>query len=286
MTETAPIWHSPDDPPPFGLELYVRIPEMKREYMRSGWSELDPHLRITRPELMIVTGPPNHGKSQFVTALSASLAFHHGWKGAILQFEDDVERIREDFVKFWCGKKGCEPTVGDNRREALTWIDGMFKTVAPDEGEGGHRFDLDWAKGKIKEAATRHGCKFVVIDPWNEIEHTWHKGLTETQYLNDALRDLKRLSRRYRICLIIVTHPDKAAGRIKEIDDWDLYSISGGQAWNNKADHGVIVMRPDVENRDTYIKVSKSKRHLLMGKPGVVVMRLNALKATYEGAAS
>jgi len=25
MTELAPLWHTPDDPPPFGLELYVRI---------------------------------------------------------------------------------------------------------------------------------------------------------------------------------------------------------------------------------------------------------------------
>lgn len=259
-----------------------QIPEVKREYLRTGWIELDQHLKVTRPELMIVTGPPGDGKSQFVTALGASLAFSHGWRGAILQFEDDVERIREDFVKFFCGRSELEPTDPANRSQALAWVDQQFRTVSPDESEGEHRFDLDWVEAKLSEAARVHGCQFAVIDPWNEVEHTWHKGLTETQYLNDALRRLKRASRRLSMCLIIVTHPDKSAGRIKEIDEWDLYSISGGQAWNNKADHGIIVLRPDKAERETFIKVAKSKRHLVMGRPGTVVMRLNPLKATYE----
>jgi len=259
-----------------------QIPEVKREYLRTGWKELDTHLKVTRPELMIVSGPPGDGKSQFVTALGASLAYLHGWKGAVLQFEDDVERIREDFVKFWCGRREADPTVAENRAQALAWVDQQFRTVSPDESEGEHRFDLSWLDAKLTEAARVHGCQFAVIDPWNEVEHAWHKGITETQYLNDALRNLKRTSRRLSMCLIIVTHPDKAAGRIKDIEEWDLYSISGGQAWNNKADHGIIVLRPDKEKRETFIKVSKSKRHLVMGRPGIVVMRLNPLKATYE----
>lgn len=258
------------------------IPAFAREYVRSGWTDLDSHLRVTRPELMIVTGPPGDGKSQFVTALGAGLAANHAWRGAILQFEDDIERIRDDLVKYWCGRNNADPQQIEARKQALVWIDEHFRTVPPDESDGEHRLDLEWLKGKIKEAATRHGCKFVVVDPWNEIEHAWHKGFTETQYLNDALRDLKRMSRRYRICLIVVTHPDKSAGREKDIDQWDLYSISGGQAWNNKADHGVIVLRPDKDNRETFIKISKSKRHVTMGRPGTVVMRFDALRANYE----
>ena len=38
----------------------------------------------------------------------------------------------------------------------------------------------DWLKGAIEEAAGRHGCRWVLIDPWNEVEHLWaragHRG--------------------------------------------------------------------------------------------------------------
>lgn len=249
-----------------------------RASFNSGWKDLDRHLMLCEPETMIVTGPPNAGKSQVVLALCANQALHHGRKSAYLQFEDNPERNIEDLRRFAVSMvDGVE-----DRTSAMRWIDGHFFFVAPSESEGDQDLDLEWLKGVIKEAATRHGCKIVVIDPWNEVEHMWGRNESQALYLNRALRQLKRLARRYRITLIIVAHPDKQAGRGNtSIDQWSLYDIDGGAVWNNKADHGLIVFRePDVKT-ETYWKISKSKDWLRMGEPGTVRMQFKPASATY-----
>jgi twinkle protein len=139
----------------------------------SGWAKLDQHFRVVPPQLIVVTGRPNAGKSQWVIALVANLARLHGLKGAILQFEDNPDRNRRDLIRYakawatgdekWCIKE--DPT---------DWVDRMFKTISPNENiEDDLDFDLAWLKNAIEEAATRHGCRWILIDPWNEIEHLW-----------------------------------------------------------------------------------------------------------------
>jgi twinkle protein len=272
---------------PSRLVKFSEIPIVKREVVVSGWPELNPHLRITRPELMVITGPPGDGKTQFATALGCNLAHYHKWPGAIIQFEDDVERNREDLIRYWCSKQGIalsidrRPTEAE-KAQACQWIDRMFRTISPNEALDDVAVNLEWLRSNIAEAATRHGARWVVIDPWNEIEHVFAKGQTEAQYLNDAIRGLKRLGRRYQIMIIIVTHPHAAGGQTADIADWSLYAISGGAVWNNKADHGVIILRPDKDDPVSFVKVSKSKRHAIMGRPGTVRMRFNPLLATYQ----
>jgi twinkle protein len=273
------------------LSKLSSIPVVKRESVTCGWTEVSRHLRIERPEMLVITGPPGDGKSQFAMALGANLAHQHQWPGAILQFEDDVERGREDLTRYWIGRNRTMPngapldpreSTAEDRKAAAEWIDRYFRVIPPSEDLDDERCDLDWLKRTIAEAAIRHRCRWVLIDPWNEIEHMWGKGLTESQYLNDALRDIKKLARRYQLAIIIVAHPDKASCRLTDVEEWDLYSISGGQAWNNKADHGVVVLRPDKSDTTTFIRVSKSKRHATMGVPGIVRMHFKPLFGTYE----
>src|SRR5262245_52272022 len=123
---------------------------------------LNPHLRIARPELMVITGPPGDGKSQFGTALGCNLAHYHNWPGAIIQFEDDVERNREDLIRYWCGKHGIRLSIdrqptGQELAQANEWIDRMFRTISPNEDLDDVAVNLDWLRSNIEEAATRHG---------------------------------------------------------------------------------------------------------------------------------
>jgi hypothetical protein len=81
---------------------------------------------------------------------------------------------------------------------------------------------------------------------------------------------------------MLVAHPHAAGGQTADISDWSLYNISGGAVWNNKADHGIVVLRPDKDDPVSFVKISKSKRHSTMGRPGTVRMRFNPLLATYQ----
>lgn len=262
---------------PSKLVKFSDIPEAQRVPLTTGWRHADPFIKLVVPELAVVTGPPGAGKSQWALALGANLAHWHGLPGAILQFEDDVERNRADLIRYAMAEK--DIADGD-RAKALDWIDRMVRTMSPAETEDDDR-DLAWLKRTITEAAQRHGAKWVLIDPWNEVEHLWGKGQTETQYLNDALRTLKRLARRLQIILVVVTHPDKQGGQ-KEIDDLSLYDINGGAVWNNKADHGVIIWRENPTANETHVKIAKTKNHALMGRPGTFRMRYRPSAATFD----
>lgn len=243
----------------------------------SGWSGLDRHLMIVPPELVVVTGTPGAGKSQWTLALCANLARVHGLKGAILQFEDKPDRNRGDLLRYahsWSKGIAGEPTA---------WVDRMFRTIAPaEDADGEVDFNLDWLRTAIEEAATRHDCKWVLVDPWNEIEHVWRINETETGYTNQALRELKRLTRRYQIALIIVTHPSKSGGSGKSVEDMSLYDISGSAAWKNKADHGIIIARETPTAPETMVKIDKSKDFKTMGHPGTVRMKFEPERASFS----
>lgn len=247
----------------------------------SGWAEFDQHFMLVPPQLIIVTGKPNHGKSQWTLALVANLARLWGLKGAILQFEDNPERNRRDLIRY--AKAWCNQPRNGIVEEPAAWVDRMFKTISPnedmdDEGD----FNLDWLKSAIEEAATRHGCRWVLIDPWNEVEHLWGRQDTEATYLNRALRQLKRFGRRFQIAIFIVAHPTKEGGKAAAVEDATLYDINGGAVWNNKADLGVIVWAENVATPDRFVKVAKSKDFTRMGRPGIVQMRFETEHATFS----
>lgn len=247
----------------------------------SGWSGLDKHLMIVPPELMVVTGPPGAGKSQWTMALCCNLARIHGLKGAILQFEDNPERNRRDLLRY--ARSWTNQTSGGITEAPEAWVDRMFRTIAPSESfDADTDFNLAWIHEAIDEAAGRHGARWVLIDPWNEVEHIWKVNETETTYTNQALRDLKKLTRRHQIALIIVTHPTKGGAIAKTIEEFSLYDCSGSAAWKNKADHGIIVHRNDASSMETHIKIDKSKDFQTMGRPGIVRMAFAPERATFN----
>jgi len=246
----------------------------------TGWSGLDQHLMIVPPELMIITGTPGAGKSQWALALVSNLARIHKLPCTILQFEDKPDRNRRDLLAYANSWERQERFGISETPEA--WVDRMFKTIAPAQDRDDEvDFDLPWLIDTIEEAVIRHDAKVVLIDPWNEIEHAWKISENETGYTNQALRHLKRLTRRYQIALIIVTHPSKVGGMTKSVKDMTLYDISGSAAWKNKADHGIIVARETPSAIETYIKIDKSKDFRTMGCPGVVRMRFEPDRASF-----
>lgn len=252
------------------------------EIFGSGFAGLDDDpikLNFMIPELIVVTGEPGSGKSEFTTCVCANLANYHGLPGAILQFEDRSTRVRDTLIRYAMSQV---PTCKDSRQKAQEWVDQYFRTIEPEQNVSDDvDYNLAWLKGTLREARTRHGCRWVIIDPWNELEHIWDRSQNEAVYTNDALRKLKRLARAYQLMIFIVAHPSKEGGRMKEINDLDLYCIAGSSAWNNKADHGIIVHRPDKSKQDVYIKIAKSKDHLNMGRPGIVRMKYMPASARY-----
>lgn len=113
-------------------------------------------------------------------------------------------------------------------------------------------------------AVVRDGCKLLIIDPWNEIEHKRRRDESETEYANRAIRAIKHFMRACNVAVWIVAHPAKPDGGNTKNSVPGLYSISGSAAWANKADYGVVYSRPDKTNNIASIHVTKVR----MGLPG------------------
>ena len=46
----------------------------------TGWDAVDQNWRVQLGQLLVVTGIPGHGKSEWVDALTVNLAMRHGWR--------------------------------------------------------------------------------------------------------------------------------------------------------------------------------------------------------------
>jgi twinkle protein len=246
----------------------------------SGFKE---RMIICLPSLVVVTGKPGHGKSTFALNWMLSISRQYGVAGALIQFENDFERTRWEinaYVRAYRhdpDRDVVDPETGEvtgtkrNYARDPNFTRNLVRVIPPSAMPRAKR-DLMWLRGLIKEAAHRHGCKWVIIDPWNEVEQIWDRNLREDQFLNAALGDLRDIAKDYGIALIIVAHPDKNSGRNETIEQMSLYSISGGSAWKNKADLGVVVEREKdgsgVFTQNSFIKIDKSRDVRRMGAPG------------------
>jgi len=239
--------------------------------LSSGVAALDENLLLTFPELVTVTGVPGAGKSQWVLYYVCQLARIHGIKTALLQLEDNPMRNKHDignYARAW-------------KLDRDEFLSRHFMCLVPDhERSEDEDMTLTWLHETIREAACVHGCKVIVLDPWNEIEHQFGRSMTETQYTNEALRKMKKWARQYHIAIIVVAHPTKGVVE-KSIGDLSMYDVAGSASWANKSDHGIIIYREEY-SQETQIKVAKCKDHSRMGKPGVVTMKFNHTTSTFE----
>lgn len=249
------------------------IPPRRHEKIYdTGWSWLDRRMKLVRPELVVVTGIPGHGKGIWVRALCCNLAYRHGLRAAMLTPEDPAYYVKQNLYRFALHKLAT-PTSYDHDA-ANKWVDDHFRLSTPGEDVA---LTLDFLEAEMESAAFHHGCQIFVADPWNEFHHDMGN-LTETQYIERALVRLKKKARQLAMILFIVAHPRKTEG------EPDLYSISGSANWKNKCDHGVIIHRlenpvvdgvhPEEILSDTaYVILEKCKRHDTMGTPGRVLAR-------------
>jgi twinkle protein len=160
------------------------------------------------------------------------------------------------------------------------WIDSHFLTVPPPEDiEQTEDKTLAWLLDRIEEAATRHGCKVILLDPWNEVEHAWGVNETETAYTGRALRQLRALARRYQLLILVVTHPSKAGG-LKGADEMTPYDIAGSAHWANKPDHVILIHRERGAD-ETIVNIAKSRDYRRRGCPGVMRLRFDFRTATF-----
>jgi twinkle protein len=243
----------------------------------SGFPGLSEHYRLRLGDFCVVSGVPGMGKTTFVNDLVCRMVMRHHWPACFASFEQIPQIDQRRALRTWFGGGLAKDLDAETLARADRWIDENFSFVVP--GEDSYP-TVPWVLDRFAASALRHGTRLFVLDPWNELEHDRPNGISLTEHVGTALRDMKAFARKYEAHLIVVAHPAKLKRENGQYPMPTLYDISDSAHWANKADIGIIVHRKSDD--ETIIKIAKSRYHDQIGKPGDVSVKYIWERATYE----
>lgn len=227
------------------VEMHDLLPEIQTLYLdglkggvSTGWATIDEIYRPRLGEFSVITGSPGTGKSTFLDALLLNIALLHDWRFAVFSPEQEpLAYHASNLLRLYKGKpfqEGAHRRMSwDEAAEGVSVLTDHFKLISPEESD----LTVDGVIRLAKACITRYGIQGLVIDPWNELEHTRPSQQSETEFIGDSLRKLRRFARLHKIHLWVMVHPTKLK---KEVDGKypvpTPYDLAGSANWYNKAD--------------------------------------------------
>ncbi len=245
----------------------------------TGWSNLDEYFMVGGAQVTVVTGIPNHGKSEFLDAMMLNLATGSGWQIGYWSPENNplrrhVQKLAEKSVGKYLYGNG-RMTLTEYHKALHETISRFFRFL--DQGFSGATFDqvlLEFGKMNPRPNA-------VVIDPWNRLEIPSDSGAHETEYIRQCLTRATRFASTTGIHVFIVAHPQKLQkNKDGKRDKPGLYDISGSAHWANIVDNGIMVWR-DFAEKKTEIHLLKV-RFKDNGHPGMTEMKYEMSSGRYS----
>jgi twinkle protein len=267
---------------PLQIEGYFELDELPEldppRAFETGIVGLSEHFKLRPGDFAVITGVPGHGKSSFINEVCCRMAEKHGWRTVFASFEQVSQTDHRRALRTFHAKKLEKLMSPDEIAKADAWIRQHFGFVVPREDDD---VTLEWLLRVLKQAALRKEAQIVVIDPWNEMDHTRPPDMTLTEYTGFAIKQFKKFARKYRVHLIVAAHPTKMQrNKDGKYPIPSLYDISDPAHWANKPDVGIVINRADLSINETTIKVAKARYHAI-GIPGEIRGAWNAEQARY-----
>ena len=254
-----------------------------------GWPYVNRLYRLSAEsgELHIVTGIPGHGKSEWLDAVIVNLAENEGWSFGVfspenLPLEQHAAKLIEKHLGLPFQEGFHQRMTLEQLEPAQAWLAEYFSFIMPDEDHLTVRGILDLAKVLVY----RKGIRGLVLDPWNEIDHSRPDGMTETEFISQSLTRIRRFARSHHCHVWVVAHPTKLF-KEKGKGEYPVptpYDISGSAHWRNKADNCITVWRdlnPDNQSFETHIHVQKIRRKHL-GQLGMAKLKYEYSTGRYK----
>lgn len=268
----------------YGVDDYAE--ELRQLYehgtprgISTGWAGVDEYYTVRSGDITVVTGIPNSGKSEWLDALFINQAASSGWVFAV--YSPENWPVPEHIKKLAEKRIGKPFDPGPTQRmsvaewdQAQTWLKNYFVFIEPEEPT------LDSVLNIGRQLVLRNGIRGLVIDPWNEIEHTRPAAMGETEYISQSLSKIRRFARNHGVHVWVVAHPTKL---VKDKDGAypvpTPYDIAGSAHWRNKPDNCITVWR-DFNNQDVEIHIQKV-RHKVVGKIGMAKIKYDRVTGRY-----
>ena len=234
--------------------------------------ELDRLLSVEVGRLMVVTGIPGDGKSEFLDEMAIRLWRYYDWRCAWFSPENfPVTLHHPKLIEKLIGKRFIKTMMSRMELDAaVEYLSRNFFDILPEED-----YQVDTILEKAETLVRRKGIRVFILDPYNCLEHQIPTGQSETQYISEFLEKLRSFAKRKQVLVILAAHPTKMKRDplTKQFPVPTMYDISGSAAFFNKADFGIAIER-DRNKEVTRIHVQKVKfRHL--GQPGIASFMYN-----------
>ena len=229
-----------------------------------GFPNLDTLVRLEKGRLVIITGTPGSGKSQFIDQIAVKLNVNYGWRFSMFSPEMmPLQLHMAMLVSKFTGKHFDNESINpDLYQKSKDRVIDTFHFIDPEN------YDLDGILAIAKYQIRKYGCDALVLDPWNDLTMNG-EGITKTDDINTALLKILTFTQQQHIVTIVMAHPAKVSrnkdGSMPKIS---LSDISGSIHFYNRADIGIVLTRHSEEGRDyTEITVQKM-RFANLGKVG------------------
>lgn len=211
---------------------------------QTGWENLDACCTFEPGRLMVITGRPGDGKSEFTDELVLRLCLRHGWKPAFYSPENlpvtyHLKKLADKLL-------GREFAPGYGMTEELYsrtvgWLGANVTHILPDDNS----CRIDDILLKARQLVRRRGVRTLVIDPMNRLEQD--AGMDERGFIRSVLNKLCRFARRHRCLVILIAHPRKVnrneqTGERRRVE---MNDINGSADFANMSDYCLDVDRDD-----------------------------------------
>lgn len=253
----------------------------QRKALSTGFETLDPIYKIMQGTFHLVTGVPNHGKSNFLDQIAVNLAMKHDWKFAIFSPEHStsmhLRRLIEKICKQPFDRGPTERVSRSDVEIALSILYQRFYFIESEQETP----DIHWILHRAKQACMRYGVKGIIIDPYNEICATRDYNKREDEHIRDVISSCKQFCRAHDCVVWVVAHPAKMTrNQDGTIPVPTLYDVSGSAHWNNMADVGIVIHR-DFDTDTTRFIVRKVREQGLYGNIGEAYFNYDVTMKTY-----
>lgn len=222
--------------------------------------------------LIIVTGVPNAGKTDFLTFLTARLMAHRNQGVCYCLFETpDKSRHLADLVQLWVGDTPCTELTD---QELMPFVEAVSRhTVHLSMRHEKPTPARVLAKAESALRAMPH-IGYLVIDPYLYLDMGAGRNVTETESIKTMLTTVQDWAHAHRIWVFLVAHPRKLQSDegTNEYEEVNMYTIANSAHWANISDFILSVKRVNrPAQRIDYTRVTVLKvRDQKLCRPGDV----------------
>lgn len=212
-------------------------PMSRRRVLRTGLKPADYRVAFELGAISVGTGSPGSGKSTFTTWAAHHVSEHERVRIGLMGFETHPHRTRDHLSRLTVGTSW-DSLDSHGRQSVAERLDRNWRIVHRTYDDGGHT--LGWLLDMIETLAVRDGCKLIIVDPWNELEHLPEPGENMTSYINFALQQVRVAAERLDAHICLIAHPRKMPTDGKPRPPTG-YDVADSAAFANKPSLGFTV---------------------------------------------